>query len=146
MAKNRIDPRQIWGAQVAPLVTAAREGASHAAQTARRERARVVGQRSSPWWKQRWVMVTAGGLVVAGAAGGVWAALSRRSARRERDGDTESGIRSTMEAGRAKVAGAARTVMDRIRSEGPDGNGAWDSGSPPIESSTQRVQAQPPRT
>jgi hypothetical protein len=107
------DPRQLWAANLAPLVTAAREGAAHAARTAGRERARA--RQESQWWRQHWLIVAVAGLVVAGAAGGAYAATRRSSV----DNPPASSERSTMDAGRGKVAGLARTVAHKFRGDGP---------------------------
>lgn len=125
------DPRRIWSTNLAPLVAAAREGASHAADTASKERARA--HRDSRWWRQRWLLVTASGLVVAGAVGGVYQAVTKR-----RTAEAEAGtgaaapgeqpdrstpaeaIRSTVETGREKMTEAARTVLHKIRREEPE--------------------------
>lgn len=133
MAKNRAarngtasyDPRELWETNVVPLVIAAREAAVHAARAARQERARVSRQ-PSPWWQRRWVAVTASGLVAASAAGGACAMIAKRRSQAKPMADemtselerTPGKIRSTVEAGRAKVAGATRTMMYKIRRNG----------------------------
>lgn len=138
MARKRApgyDPRKVWSTNLAPFVTAAREGASQAAETASKERARA--RRDSRWWRQRWLLITASGLVVAGAAGGVYQAVAKR-----RDAAAESGtgptgpiasgaqpdrstpvetIRSTVETGREKVTEVARNVLHKVRREEPEG-------------------------
>ena len=127
------DPRQVWATSVAPLITAAREAAAHAARTASQERARARRE-ESPWWRQRWVAMTVAGVAAAGTAAGVSAVLiRRRSANRAMGVDVNrepgggpsgsagpgaggaGGIRSTVEAGRDKVASAARTVIHKVR-------------------------------
>jgi hypothetical protein len=120
------NPRQIWTMNLAPLVVAAREGAAHAARTASLERARVRQQ--PPWWQQRWVMVTATGLAVVGAAGGVYAAVARRRSANspgypEPGGrampaaghERSNGLKSTMESGRTKMTGVARNMVHKLR-------------------------------
>jgi hypothetical protein len=122
------DPRQLWTANVAPLVTAAREGAAHAARTASRERARARQQPA--WWRQRWVIVTAAGVAVVAAAGGVYAAVaSRRSGNhgfgeptgqntgfeRMHSPDGSNGLKSTMDSGRARVTDVARNMVHKLR-------------------------------
>lgn len=120
------DPRRIWSTNLAPLVTAAREGASHAAQTAGKERERA---RQRSWLRRRWLYVSAAGLVVAGAAGGVYRAAAKRSATApdgtgagpEPAGSTAAEtIRSTVETGREKLTEVARTMVHKIRREEPD--------------------------
>jgi hypothetical protein len=122
-------PRQIWEMNLAPLVVAAREGAAHAARTASLERARV--RRQPAWWQQRWVMVTAAGLAVVGAAGGVYAAMSRRRSASRGFAEPNSrasmgqmpaaghertnGLRSTMGSGRTKMTGMARNMVHKLR-------------------------------
>jgi hypothetical protein len=128
------DPRQLWTANLAPLVTAAREGAAHAARTAGRERARA--RQESQWWRQHWLIVAVAGLVVAGAAGGAYAATATR--RSSVDSPPASSERSTMETGRGKVAGLARTVAHKFRGGGGEGDGRGDGpgrlpGSKPAE-------------
>lgn len=123
----RYDPRELWATNVAPLVVAAREGANRAARTARAERARMV-QRQSPWWRRRWVVFTASGLMVAAAAGSAYAVMTNRRSQAKPDADemtsqpegtgAAGGIKSTVEAGREKVADATRTVMHKIRRDG----------------------------
>jgi hypothetical protein len=117
------DPRELWATNVVPFVVAAREGATHAARTARVERSRL--HRQPPWWQQRWVVVTACGLAVVGVAGAAYSMMKRRSRSKpvfdEMTGTparTEGGSRSTIESGRKKVAGATRTMMHKIRREG----------------------------
>jgi hypothetical protein len=132
------DPRQIWSANLAPLVTAARQGAAHAARAASRERARAR-QEPPRWWRQRWLVMTAAAVTIAGAAGGVYAVLARRRSSTARhaetgvrpapsNGATTNGIRSTMENGREKVTGLARSVVHRVRRDGPDQTAPAPSG------------------
>ena len=146
MAKNHdrgSDPRKIWSANLAPLAMAAREGTAQAVRTARRERARAR-RRDEPWWKQSWLMVTAGGLMVAGAAGATFQAVARR---RTAAGSAEAGsgpgpgggsptqaIMSTVENGRERVTEAARTMLHKIRREGSDqlDPGLAPTGSAPV--------------
>jgi hypothetical protein len=112
------DPRQLWATNLAPLVAAAREGAAQAVRTAGRERARA--RQESQRRRQRWLIVAAAGLVVAGAAGGAYAAIARR--RSSMESPAAGSERSTAEAGRAKVAGFARSVAHKFRGDG-DGRG-----------------------
>lgn len=114
---------------VAPLVTAAREGAVHAARAASRERARV--RPTLAWWRRRGFVVTAATVVVVGAMGGVYAMLAGRQNSFESAGDG-SGMRSSVDAGRERVAGAAKTVMDRVRRDNGAGprEGAMASAVP----------------
>lgn len=116
------DPRELWVANVAPLVAAAREAASHAASAARAQRARA-SQPPPPWWQRRWLMYTATGLAVGGVAGAVYA-MAKRGSQAKPGADeltarpeqaVPGGMRSTMEAGRDRVAGATRTMMHKIR-------------------------------
>lgn len=120
------DPRELWEANVAPLVTAAREVAGQAAQAARTARAqRAQAHRQPPWWQRRWLVFTAAGMAVGGAAGAVYAMARRRSQAEVADElaapmepSMPRGMRSTMESGRQKVAGVTRTMMHRIRHSG----------------------------
>lgn len=134
--------RQIWTTNLAPFVVAAREGASQAAETARKELAQARAPR--PWWRSRWVVVTATGVAVVGVAGGVAAVVANR---RSQDAPAEvseasengaGGLRSTMEASREKVGGMTRNMLHRIRGEdeatpdgGPDGGPAATRGAVP---------------
>ena len=117
-------PRQIWTTNLAPLVVAAREGAAQAARTASRERARARQQPA--WWQQRWVLMTTAGLAVVGAAGGMYAVLASRRSRNSRHTATSTGgglggqsqadgFKSTTDSGRAKVTGAARNMVHKLR-------------------------------
>lgn len=139
----RYDPRGIWATGVAPLVAGAREGAARANRIASRERARARRQRQ--WWRQRWLLVTAAGVAVAGAVGGGYAAVTNRHARRQAGAVPETGaeadrrpaggaatnpLTSTVEAGWEKVAGAARTVRHRVRHPGSDGPDGSDKSEP----------------
>jgi hypothetical protein len=124
------DPRQIWATNLAPLVVAAREGAAQAARTASRERARARQQPA--WWQRRWVIVSAAGLAVVGAAGGVYAAVAnRRGVHRGYAVPTDTGmsgtpgagqerangLRSTMDTGKARMTDAARTMVHKLRGD-----------------------------
>lgn len=134
MAKKSMrgaEPRKIWSRNLAPLVTAARDGASRAAETASKERARAA-RRESHWWRRRWLVVTAAGLAVAGATGGVYRAITKRqeaesgpepagTGEKPAGGTPTEAIRSTVETGREKVTEAARTMMHKIRRDEPDG-------------------------
>lgn len=123
------DPRQIWATNLAPLMTAAREGAAHAARTASRERARARQQPA--WWRQRWVIITTAGLAVLGAAGGTYAMLASRRSRGSRHAATSAGVmpdgqpqadgfKSTVGSGRAKVGDLARNMVHKLRGGEPD--------------------------
>jgi hypothetical protein len=119
-------PRQMWAMNLAPLVAGARRGATHAAKTVSRERARA--RRKQQWWRQRWLVVTATGVAVAGAAAGTYAIVSkRRSAApvpgaQSVDAAPRNGFRSTVETGRTRVADLARTVAHRVRRDGARGD------------------------
>jgi hypothetical protein len=120
VAKDSIavyDPRQLWAANLAPLVAAAREGAAHAARTAGRQRARA--RQESQWWRRRWVIVAGAGLVIAGAAGGAYAAMAGRRSSAQRPAAGAERV----ETGRDKVTGLARTVAHKLRGNGGDGDG-----------------------
>jgi hypothetical protein len=137
---ERNDPRRIWSTNLAPLFTAAREGAAQAARTASRERARA--RRDSRRGRRTWLIVTAAGMVVAGAAGGAYQAAKRRAAgsgaagaEPGQGGTPAQTIISTVESGREKVAEAARTMLHKIRGNGADQSApartGAASGSPP---------------
>jgi hypothetical protein len=141
------DPRQIWAMNLAPLVVAAREGAAQAVRTASRERARVRQQPA--WWQQRWVVATATGLAVVGAAGAVYAVVASRRSGNRRFGESTGygtdrtpagsheradGVKSTVGSGRAKVSGMARNVVHKFRGSetrdfGPEGTRMPESAS-----------------
>lgn len=110
---------------LAPLVAGARQGATQAAKTVSMERARA--RRKQHWWRQRWLVATAAGVAVAGAAAGTYAIVSkRRSAAPVPGVETvetapPNGFRSTVEAGRTRVADLARTVAHRVRRDGARG-------------------------
>jgi hypothetical protein len=134
------DPRQIWAANLAPLVTAAREGTAHAARTASKQRARA--RHEPAWWRQRWVIITAAGVAVAGAAGGVYATLASRRSRSSRhatpgthpgldEQPQPNGFKSTVDSGRSKVTGLARSMAHKLRGDEPSGLGAPRRQQPP---------------
>lgn len=106
--------REQWETNVTPLVTAVREGASHANQVGRREWRRshrwAQMRRRTKRWRQPWVAVAAA-LAIIGVVGGVRAARARRSAMDPdlaavRD-EARAGVRARMEAGRERVAAVA---------------------------------------
>ena len=132
------DPRTIWSTNLAPLVTAAREGAGQASRTARKERERARHQRQ--WWRQRWLYVSATGLVLAGAGGAVFQAVAKRRAvadespgtgAKSAGATTADAIRSTVESGREKVTGATRTVLHKIRPDGSESSKPGAAGTEP---------------
>lgn len=138
--------RRIWAENVTPLVTAARVGAGHAARTAVRERARV---RPRPaWWRRRWLLITVAGLGIGMAVAGTLAGLAEREGSAGRSTPAGRGvpnggrIKSSVEAGRDRVSGAARTMADKVRG----GNGA-DSAPGALASATpDRSKGQMPST
>lgn len=151
MARKRIsayDPRTIWSTNLAPLVTAARDGAGEAARTARKERERARHQHQ--WWRQRWLYLSATGLVLAGAGGAMARAVAKRRAAADPTGTgtgtkpaaatTAEAIRSTVESGREKVTDATRSVLHKIR---PDGSAESKPGTPAAESKPGTAGAEP---
>jgi hypothetical protein len=147
VAKKRtpeFQPRKFWATNLAPLVTGARQGASHAAHTARKERERA--RRQSQRWRYRWLYLTATGLVVAGASAGVYRAATKRhpdspeaekSQLEQAGGATADAVRSTVESGREKVTGAARNMLHKIRRDESD-------QATPTGSTAQRTRADSP--
>lgn len=111
------DPRELWVANVAPVVAAAREAAAQAVRAARAQRTPPPPPQP-PWWQRRWLMFTATGLAIGGAAGAVYAMVQRRSQAEATADELATGTergpgtrKSTMEAGRERVAG----MMSKIR-------------------------------
>lgn len=112
-AVTRDELREQWETNVAPLVTAVREGASHATQVGQREWARAHRRaqmrRYLRRWRMPWVAVAAA-LAIIGVMGGLRAARAGRSSvdpdlAAVRD-EAKAGVRARMEAGRERVGAA----------------------------------------
>lgn len=111
---TRGELREQWETNVTPLITAVREGASHANHVGQREwaraRRRARMRRYIQRWRLPWVAVAAA-LAVIGVMGGLRAARARRAdlgpdLAAVRD-EAKAGVRERMEAARERIGTAA---------------------------------------
>lgn len=122
--------RRLWSHTVTPLMTAAREGATHAAVTARQERTRMQ-RLDRPWWRSRGALIAAAGIVALGTAGTVATLAARRrlaelAAEQGEQEQAQTGAPAPAGPGRVMVTRLTRTIRHRV----------WGADEPPAVTET----------